>query len=109
ALHLAKLKFCSKACVMNKLGKRVAKATSTHIVDRQDGILFSKGNTGVDYHLCPPLHLWVPTLDTGKVEINRARARVNRRGSTASQTDKHGRTTEDDNICARHDISWLLD
>jgi hypothetical protein len=78
-------------------------------VDHRDRVLITKADAGVNNHLRPPLHLGVATLHTGEVELcGLFSGGIARRG-TASETNKHGRATKDDGVCAVENILGMFE
>ncbi|KAH3668947.1 hypothetical protein OGAPHI_002702 [Ogataea philodendri] len=92
---LTELELGSQIVIMDKFWQSVGQSTSSNIVDTLNWRVGSVSITSINHLLCSSLHLWVTSLNRGKVKVCRSFTRSNRGGSTSSKTNQHRLSSQD--------------
>ena len=89
---------------VDQFGQRIGQPAGSHIVDRQNRIVFAHRAAGIEDLLGTTLHFGIATLDRIEIELGGVAARAHARGRTATQADAHARAAQLDQQRTRRQI-----
>ena len=103
--HIAEFKLTAEAAIVHEFREGVRKSTCTHVMNKRNRVFFVHRPAAVDDFLAAAFHFRVFTLHRRKVERFITGTVSNRASSTATETNQHGRTTENDQVVTRVDVT----
>ena len=103
--HVAEFKLTAEAAIVHQFREGVRKSTCTHVMNKGNRVFFVHRPAAVDDFLAAAFHFRVFTLHRGKVEGFITGTVCDRACSTATETDEHRRTAENDQVVTRVDVT----
>ena len=103
--NVAKFKLTTETAIVHQFREGVGKSTCTHVVNEGNRVFFVHRPAAVDDFLAAAFHFGVLTLHRGKVERFITGTVSHRACCTTTETDKHGRTAEHNQVVTRIDVA----